>query len=63
MPKRKTRRAAAKRFKKTGTGKYMHKRTGRRHIRSKKSAKRRRRLRQDAVVKSADVKRVSTALG
>ena len=32
MPKMKTRKAAAKRFKQTATGKYMHNRAGGRHI-------------------------------
>ena len=46
MPKMKTRKAAAKRFKQTGTGKFMHNRAGGRHILTKKSAKRTRRLGQ-----------------
>lgn len=62
MPKQKTRKSAAKRFKRTGTGKLMHARAGRRHIQSKKNAKRRRRLRQDGQLKSTDVGRVQAAL-
>jgi len=46
MPKLKTRKALAKRFKKTATGKLLHWRAGRRHLMSGKSAKRRRRLRK-----------------
>ena len=62
MPKLKTRKSAAKRVKRTGTGKYRHFRAGKRHILTKKSAKRKRRLGKDAPVKKADVKRVKAAL-
>ncbi len=62
MPKQKTRKSAAKRFKKTGTGKYVHKKAGRRHIQQKKNAKRRRRLKQDGEVKSSERKRLKAAL-
>ena len=62
MPKMKTRKAAAKRFKITGTGKYRHFRAGRRHIQQKKNAKRRRRLRQDAEVKHTELRRLKAAL-
>jgi large subunit ribosomal protein L35 len=36
MPKMKTRKCAAKRLKRTGTGKYRYAKAGRRHIQSKK---------------------------
>lgn len=62
MPKLKTRKSAAKRFKKTGTGKFMHNRAGRRHLQSKKSAKRRRHLRQAAVTKSTELARIKSSL-
>ena len=62
MPKLKTRKSAAKRFKKTGSGKYRHFRAGRRHIQQKKNAKRRRRLRQDAPVKKTEIKRLQASL-
>ena len=62
MPKMKTRKAAAKRFKITGTGKYRHFRAGRRHIQQKKNAKRRRRLRTDAEVKHTELRRLKAAL-
>ena len=62
MPKLKTRKSAAKRLKRTGTGKYRHHRAGKRHILTKKSAKRKRRLGQDAEVKSTEMKRVRAAL-
>ncbi|MDX1579564.1 MAG: 50S ribosomal protein L35 [Gemmatimonadota bacterium] len=63
MPKMKTNRAAAKRFKKTGTGKYRRQRAYRSHILTKKDAKRKRRLRQGALVSKADEKRVRRLLG
>ncbi len=62
MPKLKTRKSAAKRFKKTASGKYRHFRAGRRHIQQKKNGKRRRRLRQDAPVKKTEIKRLQAAL-
>jgi large subunit ribosomal protein L35 len=58
MAKQKTKKAGAKRLKKTGTGKYLHYRAGRRHLKRKKTAKRRRRLRQPAVIKSTELKRI-----
>ena len=45
MPKIKTRRAAAKRFQLTGSGKYKRRRQNLRHILTKKSTKRKRQLR------------------
>lgn len=50
MPKMKTNKSAAKRFSKTGTGKYRRRRQNLRHILTKKSAKRTRRLGQPAIV-------------
>ncbi len=58
MPKMKTRKAAAKRFKQTGTGKFMHNCAGARHILTKKSRKRKRRLNQTAEVKSTELSRM-----
>ena len=55
MPKMKTRKAAAKRFKQTATGKYMHNRAGGRHILTKKSATRKRRLGQPEEIKSTEL--------
>jgi large subunit ribosomal protein L35 len=46
MPKVKTKRAAAKRFKVTGTGKLKRMKAYKSHILTKKSAKRKRNLRQ-----------------
>ena len=58
MPKMKTHRGAAKRFKKTGTGKFVRNRANKQHILTKKSAKRKRGLRKDALVASVDEKQV-----
>jgi len=62
MPKLKTRKSAAKRLKQTGTGKFRHYKAGGRHILTKKSSKRKRRLGHDAAVKSTEMKRVKAAL-
>jgi large subunit ribosomal protein L35 len=62
MPKQKTRKAAAKRFKQTGTGKFRHNRAGGRHILTKKSAKRKRRLRSDAEISASENARIRAAL-
>jgi large subunit ribosomal protein L35 len=50
MPKIKTKRAAAKRFKKTGTGKLVHFKQGKSHLLTHKSRKRKRSLRKDEVI-------------
>ncbi len=50
MPKMKTKRAAAKRFKKTGTGKLMRHKAYKSHILTKKSTKRKRNLRKGTVM-------------
>lgn len=63
MPKMKTNRSAAKRFKKTGTGKYRRQRAYASHILTKKSPKRKRRLRSGALVAKADRQRVKRLLG
>ena len=62
MPKLKTRKCAAKRLKMTGTGKFRHNKAGARHLMSTKNARRRRRLRQDGAVSSAEKKRIKAAL-
>ena len=49
MPKMKTSRAAAKRFKKTGTGQLVRNKAYKSHILTKKSTKRKRNLRKDIV--------------
>lgn len=53
MPKMKTKRATAKRIKKTGSGKLVHFQCGKRHILTKKSRKRKRRLRTKIVISKA----------
>ncbi len=54
MPKMKTPRGAAKRFRRTGTGKLMRRQANKNHIMEKKSPKRVRQLRGDTAVSSAD---------
>jgi large subunit ribosomal protein L35 len=54
MPKMKTHRGAAKRFRRTGTGKLMRRQANKNHIMEKKSPKRVRQLRGDTAVSSAD---------
>lgn len=62
MPKLKTHRGAAKRFKKTGSGGYKHKQSFCRHILTKKSSKRKRQLRGLANVKACDVDMIKQML-
>ena len=62
MPKMKTNRSAAKRFKKSGTGKLIRNKAYRRHILTKKSTKLKRNLRQDVVVDSTNVKMMKKIL-
>lgn len=54
MPKLKTNRAAAKRFKRTGSGKIRRRRAYLRHILSSKTRKQKRRLGKGALVDPAD---------
>ncbi len=63
MPKMKSHRGAAKRFKVTNTGKVRRRRANANHILEKKPAKRKRRLGQTAVVSPSDVKRIRRMLG
>ena len=58
MPKLKTNRGAAKRFKKTGTGKVKVKRAFARHILTKKAANRKRGLRRPKLLDKGDMKNV-----
>ncbi|MFH2036418.1 MAG: 50S ribosomal protein L35 [Candidatus Zixiibacteriota bacterium] len=58
MPKIKTNRSAAKRFKKTGTGKVKRNKAYHTHILTKKSPKRKRNLRKATLVNPSDLKRV-----
>lgn len=58
MPKIKTHRGAAKRFKKTGSGLWKRANAGKGHLLGKKDSKRKRRLRQTTLVSAADKKRI-----
>ena len=58
MPKMKTRKSAAKRLKRTASGKLKRSKQGRRHLLSSKSTKRKRNLRSSGVVDGSDEKRV-----
>ncbi len=62
MPKLKTNRSAAKRFKKTGSGKIKRMKPGARHILTKKTTKRKRHLRKGVLVDKTDMKRVEKML-
>jgi large subunit ribosomal protein L35 len=63
MPKMKTDRGAAKRFKITGTGKIMRQKAFRSHLLEKKSSRRTRRLAGDAQVNPSDLRQVRRMLG
>ncbi|MBE5897547.1 MAG: 50S ribosomal protein L35 [Lachnospiraceae bacterium] len=56
MPKIKTKRAAAKRFSTTGTGKLKRNKAYKSHILTKKTTKRKRNLRKSAMTDSTNVK-------
>ena len=58
MPKIKTNRAAAKRFRKTASGKYKCGHANRSHILTKKATKRKRQLRSPAQVAGTDLRNV-----
>lgn len=62
MPKMKTRRGAAKRFKLTGTGKIKRHKANASHILTKKTTKRKRGLRKATILVAAEVKRVKRML-
>ena len=62
MPKMKTHRGAAKRFKTTATGKVMRSKSYKQHILTSKTTKRKRGLRKQATVSSADARRVQRML-
>ena len=53
MPKMKTKKSAAKRFRKTGSGKIVHHQGGHRHLATKKSPKRKRHLRKETSMSKA----------
>lgn len=62
MPKMKTHRGAAKRFKKTKKGKFKREKAFRSHLLTHKSGKRRRQLRKDENLSMMDEKRVRKLL-
>ena len=62
MPKMKTRRAAAKRFKVTGTGKLKRNKAHKRHILTKKTTKTKRNLRKPAMTDQTNVKNMKKIL-
>jgi large subunit ribosomal protein L35 len=63
MPKMKTNRGAAKRFKKTANGKIKYKRMNKSHILTKKKSGRKRKLKQSGLISKADINRVRRMLG
>lgn len=62
MPKMKTHRGAAKRFKKTASGKLKRGSAFTSHILTKKSPKRKRQLRKGGLIAKADEKRITRML-
>ncbi|HED09423.1 MAG TPA: 50S ribosomal protein L35 [Caldithrix abyssi] len=58
MPKMKSNRGAAKRFRVTASGKVKHHSNFHSHILTKKSTKRKRNLRKESMVSAADTPRV-----
>ena len=62
MPKMKTNRGAAKRFKRSASGKFRHRQSFRSHILTKKSTKRKRQLRSVIAVHDNDQKAVARML-
>jgi large subunit ribosomal protein L35 len=62
MPKLKTHRSGAKRYRVTGTGKLVRNQAGRSHLNQKKSSKRKRRLDNLVPVSAADKPRIIAEL-
>jgi large subunit ribosomal protein L35 len=63
MPKMKTHRGAAKRFKKTGSGKLLRERANRQLLFEAKPSTRTRRLKGEIEVNSSDAPRIKRLLG
>ena len=63
MPKMKTHRGSAKRFRVTGTGKIMRAKAYKSHILTKKSPKRKRNFRKETEIATADKRVVARNLG
>jgi len=62
MPKMKSHRGVAKRFKLTGTGKVRHKRSGRSHLLTHKTRSRKRQLKATGIVSKADQQSIKRLL-
>ena len=62
MPKLKTHRGAAKRFKKTASGKIVRGKSLSQHILTSKTTKRKRRLRKPSLISAADTRKVRLLL-
>ncbi len=62
MPKIKTNRGAAKRFKKTGSGKFRFNKANASHILTKKNTKRKRSLRKGGVIDKSNIRVVRQML-
>ena len=62
MPKLKTKKAAAKRYRLTGTGKVKRNKSNTQHILGKKSTKRKRNLRQSTITDSTNVRNMKKVL-
>jgi large subunit ribosomal protein L35 len=62
MPKMKSNRGAAKRFKKTASGKIKRSKAFKAHILTKKKRSRKRGLRKGTLVSAADTKRIKRML-
>lgn len=62
MPKMKTRSAAAKRFKKTGSDKLVRMKANKSHILNKKTRKRKRNLRKQTVIDASNEKQMKRCM-
>ena len=62
MPKNKTRKALAKRFRVTRKGKVVHNKAGKSHLQSGKSADRRRGLRQKTTLSKGEARKVKKVM-
>jgi large subunit ribosomal protein L35 len=62
MPKQKTRKSAAKRFKVTGSGKITRRKQGMKHLLEHESSKQKRSRAGDVEISKADVKKVKSML-
>jgi large subunit ribosomal protein L35 len=62
MPKIKTNRSAAKRFTKTGSGRYTYNKSHHSHILTKKTTKRKRQLRLGQIIKGSDMREIRRLL-